>query len=93
LEGGPNTVRTSITHQSSIIKKTKIHILVHQLVVQNNIPVVFFEDTGHCCDLFAKAFRVYNEHHQEMESNLVSKHYEDLKNQIRKELKHELVCD
>ncbi len=43
--------------------------LVHEAVVQNNIPAVFLEGTGRCCDLFAKAFRVYNEHCQKMELN------------------------
>lgn len=42
-------------------------ILVHEAVVQNNIPAVFFEGTGRCCDLFAKALRLYNEYHQQLE--------------------------
>jgi hypothetical protein len=41
--------------------------IVHEAVVQNNIPAVFFEGTGRCCDLFAKAFRLYNEYRQKFE--------------------------
>ncbi len=43
--------------------------LVHEAVVKNNIPAVFLEGTGRCCDLFAKAFRVYNEHRRYTELN------------------------
>jgi hypothetical protein len=53
-------------------KKNKIEtfsLLVHEAVVQNNIPAVFFEGTGRCCDLFAKAFRLYNEYRQKFELN------------------------
>ena len=35
---------------------------VHEAVVQNNIPAVFLEGTGRCCDLFAKAYRLYHEY-------------------------------
>ncbi|CAF5018026.1 unnamed protein product, partial [Rotaria sp. Silwood1] len=35
---------------------------VHEAVVKNNIPAVFFEGTGRCCDLFAKAVRLYEEY-------------------------------
>jgi hypothetical protein len=43
--------------------------IVHEAVVQNSIPAVFLEGTGRCCDLFAKAFRLYKEHHQHIEHN------------------------
>jgi len=41
--------------------------IVHKAVVQNNIPAVFFEGMGRCCDLFANAFRLYNEYHGKFE--------------------------
>ena len=50
--------------------KNKIEIclfIVHEAVVQNNIPAVFLEGTGRCCDLFAKACRLYNEYQQKFE--------------------------
>ncbi len=43
--------------------------IVHEAVVQNNIPAVFLEGTGRCCDLFARASRLYNENCQKMELN------------------------
>jgi hypothetical protein len=66
VEGGPNTVRTGIKH----LKYKKRHLvfsIVHSAVVQNNIPAVILEGTGRCCDLFAKAWRLYNEHREKME--------------------------
>jgi hypothetical protein len=44
-------------------------LLVHEAVVQNNIPVVFFEGTGRCCNLFAKAFHLYNEYRHKFDLN------------------------
>ncbi|CAF4475431.1 unnamed protein product [Rotaria sp. Silwood2] len=40
---------------------------VHEAVVENNIPAVFLEGTGRCCDLFAKAFHLYNEYRRNIE--------------------------
>ncbi|CAF1410497.1 unnamed protein product, partial [Rotaria sordida] len=40
---------------------------VHEAVVQNNIPAVFLEGTGRCCDLFSKAFQLYEENCQKFE--------------------------
>ncbi|CAF1338422.1 unnamed protein product [Rotaria sp. Silwood1] len=40
---------------------------VHEAVVQNNIPVVFFEGTGRCCNLFAKAVRLYDDNRRNFE--------------------------
>ncbi|CAF5168455.1 unnamed protein product, partial [Rotaria sp. Silwood1] len=34
---------------------------------QNNIPAVFLEGTGRCCDLFSKAFQLYEENRQKFE--------------------------
>ncbi|CAF4039299.1 unnamed protein product [Rotaria sordida] len=42
---------------------------VHEAVVENNIPAVFLEGTGRCCDLFAKAFHLYNEYRRNIESD------------------------
>jgi hypothetical protein len=49
--------------------------VVHEAVVQNSIPAVFLEGTGRCCDLFAKAFHLYNEsiRQQELADETVSK--------------------
>ena len=33
---------------------------VHESVVQNKIPAVLLDGTGPCCNLFAKAYRLYN---------------------------------
>ncbi len=41
-------------------------VLVHDSVVTNQIPVVFLEGTGGCCDLFAKCYRLYNEYHTKL---------------------------
>ncbi|CAF0905041.1 unnamed protein product [Rotaria sordida] len=83
VEGGPNTVRT-----------------VKEAVVENNIPAVFLEGTGRCCDLFAKAFRLYNEYRTKIEPddeapsnidpNILTKRYDELKIRLREELKEEL---
>ncbi|CAF3978895.1 unnamed protein product [Rotaria magnacalcarata] len=35
---------------------------VHEAVVKNNIPAVFIQGTGRCCDLFAEALRVYDKY-------------------------------
>ena len=40
--------------------------IVYAAVVTNNIPAVFFEGTGRCCDLFAKALRLYQEYRRAM---------------------------
>ncbi|CAF4614262.1 unnamed protein product [Rotaria sp. Silwood1] len=76
---------------------------VKEAVVENNIPAVFFEGTGRCCDLFAKAFRFYNKHRPQNEadnetltnrdSTTSIKHYYDddeLKIRLREELKDDL---
>jgi len=41
--------------------------IVKEAVVENNIPAVFLEGTGRCCDLFAKAFHLYNEYRTKIE--------------------------
>ncbi|CAF1186955.1 unnamed protein product [Rotaria sordida] len=40
---------------------------VYEAAVQNNIPVVFFEGTGRCCNLFAKAIRLYDDYRRNFE--------------------------
>jgi len=57
------------------IKLTFCLFVVHEAVVQNSIPAVFLEGTGRCCDLFAKAFHLYNEslRQQELADETVSK--------------------
>ncbi|CAF4343328.1 unnamed protein product [Rotaria sp. Silwood2] len=37
---------------------------VKEAVVENNIPAVFLDGTGRCCDLLAKALHLYKEHYQ-----------------------------
>ncbi|CAF3840513.1 unnamed protein product [Adineta steineri] len=73
---------------------------VHEAVVQNNIPAVFLEGTGRCCDLFAKAYHLYNENLTKldisdetaanMDPNVLLKRYDELKNKLREELKEEI---
>ncbi|CAF0789998.1 unnamed protein product [Adineta ricciae] len=72
---------------------------VHEAVVQNNIPAVFFEGTGRCCDLFAKALHLYNEYHQQLElyedtSNAdpgtILRRYDEIKNKLREDLRDEI---
>ncbi|UJR33550.1 hypothetical protein I4U23_020992 [Adineta vaga] len=73
---------------------------VHEAVVQNNIPAVFLEGTGRCCDLFAKAYLLYNDNLQKLDLNdegtanadptTISKRFDDLKKKLREELKEEL---
>ncbi|CAF2711036.1 unnamed protein product [Rotaria sp. Silwood2] len=73
---------------------------VKEAVVENNIPAVFLEGTGRCCDLFAKAYRLYNEYRKKIEPddeiaanidpNILKKRYDDLKSKLREELKDEL---
>jgi hypothetical protein len=66
VEGGPNTVRTGI--KCNLSKKNCMSFcIVREAVVENNIPAVLLEGTGRCCDLFAKAFRLYKEHRQQLE--------------------------
>lgn len=68
MEGGPNTVRTGMKSKFGRLR-TFSSCLVHEAVVQNNIPAVFFEGTGRCCDLFAKAYRLYIEYCSKSEQN------------------------
>ncbi|CAF0985618.1 unnamed protein product, partial [Rotaria sordida] len=73
---------------------------VKEAVVENNIPVVFLEGTGHCCNLFAKAFHLYNQYRTKIESDdetpsnidpvILTKRYDELKIKLREELKEEL---
>ncbi|CAF3941979.1 unnamed protein product [Rotaria sp. Silwood2] len=74
---------------------------VHEAVVENSIPAVFLEGTGRCCDLFAKAFNLYNEYRQEFgltkenpQSNIPAtlRRFEELKNKLREALKQELCA-
>ncbi|CAF1439584.1 unnamed protein product [Rotaria sp. Silwood1] len=74
---------------------------VHEAVVENNIPAVFFEGTGRCCDLFAKAVHLYAEYEKNLEGDeeisssnvaaLLSRR-DGLKNQLREALKAELYA-
>ncbi|CAF2960103.1 unnamed protein product [Rotaria sp. Silwood2] len=74
---------------------------VHEAVVENNIPAVFLEGTGRCCDLFAKAFHLYNEYRRNIEPDdetsiiidpdTLAKHYNELKIRLREDLKDELL--
>ncbi|CAF4855404.1 unnamed protein product [Rotaria sp. Silwood1] len=74
---------------------------VHEAVVENNIPAVFLEGTGRCCDLFAKAFHLYNEYRRNIEPDdetsiiidpdTLAKHYDELKIRLREDLKDELL--
>ncbi|CAF4817676.1 unnamed protein product [Rotaria sp. Silwood1] len=72
---------------------------VHEAVVKNNIPAVFFEGTGRCCDLFAKAVRLYEEYIKPIEDAEETSHMEtatqlsrreENKNQLREALNKEL---
>ena len=69
VEGGPNTVRTGEQDACTTRRLTSLTrlFLVHEAVVQNNIPAVFLEGTGRCCDLFAKAFHLYKEYRPKSE--------------------------
>ncbi|CAF1369223.1 unnamed protein product, partial [Rotaria sordida] len=72
---------------------------VHEAVVENNIPAVLFEGTGRCCDLFAKAVRLYKEYRLKFELceenpcldvPTILRRYDELKNRLREDLKEEL---
>jgi hypothetical protein len=69
VEGGPNTVQTGRDHcfVAFACRRRSFASLVHEAVVKNNIPAVFLEGTGRCCDLFAKAVRLYNEYREKLE--------------------------
>lgn len=43
--------------------------IVHQAIVHNNIPVVFLENSGKYCDLFAKIDHLYNEYQQNLQKS------------------------
>ncbi|CAF2820727.1 unnamed protein product [Rotaria sp. Silwood2] len=70
---------------------------VKEAVVENNIPAVFLDGTGRCCDLFAKALHLYKEHYQHDElanETLIKTNLsfsfsrdEEIKNKLREELK------
>ncbi|CAF3534340.1 unnamed protein product [Rotaria sp. Silwood1] len=73
---------------------------VHQAVVQNCIPAVFFEGTGRCCDLFAKAYHLYRRYHRNFEASeeatrmtpeAIKKHHDNIENKLRDDLKQELA--
>ncbi|CAF1365162.1 unnamed protein product, partial [Rotaria sordida] len=74
---------------------------VHEAVVENNIPAVFLKGTGRCCDLFAKAFHLYNEYRRNIESDdetsinihpdTLAKYNDELKLKLREDLKDELL--
>ena len=66
VEGGPNTVRTGESDQQFQLDRVipRHSRQVHEAVVQNNIPAVFIDGTGRCCNLFAKALRLYNDYRQ-----------------------------
>ncbi|CAF2946088.1 unnamed protein product [Rotaria sp. Silwood2] len=71
---------------------------IHQAVVENNIPAVLLDGTGRCCDLFAKAFRLYNKYYVELidetlanvDQSILTKCHNELKSKLREELKNEL---
>ncbi|CAF2799267.1 unnamed protein product [Rotaria sp. Silwood2] len=68
---------------------------VHETIIQNNIPVVLLEGTGGCCDLFAKAYYLYNEYYSKTdisdrttaESDFSPEQKEQIKNKLREKLK------
>lgn len=64
FEGGPNTVRTSErdSSQRGFMCRMICIYVVHEAVVRHRIPAVILEGTGRCCDLFAKALRLYREY-------------------------------
>ncbi|CAF4182337.1 unnamed protein product, partial [Rotaria sordida] len=73
--------------------------IVHEAVVENNIPAVLFEGTGRCCDLFAKAVRLYKEYRLKFELSeeiprldvpTILRRYDELKNRLREDLREEL---
>jgi hypothetical protein len=71
VEGGIRTVQTGRKH--CVLKEREgfgesLRSLVYAAVVKNNIPAVFFEGTGRCCDLFAKAVRLYKSLRQRLPS-------------------------
>jgi len=49
--------------------------IVHQSVVENNIPVVFLQGSGESCDLFAKIYYLYNEYHQNFRKSYEKKKF------------------
>lgn len=69
IEGGPNTILAGIQQYIFRDGFDGCLSLVHETIVQNNIPVLFFEGTGRCCDLFGKALRLYTKHCLEMDLN------------------------
>ncbi|CAM4802278.1 unnamed protein product [Rotaria magnacalcarata] len=73
---------------------------VHEAVVQNNIPAVFIEGTGRCCDLFAEAIHLYNKYRAKIESSeanlhsdpaTIQRHNDELKNKLREALKDKIL--
>ncbi|CAF0852590.1 unnamed protein product [Rotaria sordida] len=76
--------------------------IVHETIIQNNIPVVLFEGTGGCCDLFAKAYHLYNEYYYKtdisdrtiIDPEFSPEQKEQIKNRLRERLKihnHEIT--
>ncbi|CAF5025409.1 unnamed protein product, partial [Rotaria sp. Silwood1] len=69
---------------------------VYNAVFKHNIPAVFFEGTGRCCDLFAKAVRCYEEYTKtpedvaETSQATQSPCPEEIKNKLREALNKEL---
>ncbi|CAF1268684.1 unnamed protein product [Rotaria sp. Silwood1] len=71
---------------------------VHETIIQNNIPVVLLEGTGGCCDLFSKAYHLYNEYYNKTsisdrtiaESDFSSEQKDQIKNKLREKLK---ICN
>jgi hypothetical protein len=82
LEGDLNTVKQGLQNLLTLMI-SNCFILVHEAVVRNNIPVVLLEGTGKCCDLFAKAYHLYNEYDQKLEKS-------HRKNKIREKLQNML---
>ncbi|CAF3786458.1 unnamed protein product [Rotaria sp. Silwood1] len=68
---------------------------VYEAVFKNNIPAVIFEGTGRCCDLFAKAVRLYEnikqlEDAEKTSQATQSSRAENIKKQLREALNKEL---
>jgi hypothetical protein len=63
IRGGLETVRQGQPPFSEKFGGGSFLCLVHHSVVHNRIPVVLFDGTGGCCDLFGKVDHLHREHH------------------------------
>ena len=62
IRGGLETVRQGQSPSREKSGGRSFLCLVHQTVVHNQIPVVLFDGTGGCCDLFSKVDHLHREH-------------------------------